>query len=78
MREEAEYIMTSGWGRPAYAKKDHYFERGRGSACGSYDAGEVPEELQARPDYSKICEGCLLALAKAIPEALVGYPEVSV
>ena len=64
--------MTYGWGRPAFAKRDHYFERGRGSACRIYDAGEVPEELQARPeDYSKTCEGCLLALAKERPEELM-------
>lgn len=65
-----------GWGRPSFAKKYHYFERGQGSACGIYDPEEVPTELLRTPgDYSKICDGCLLALAKAYPEALVGDPE---
>lgn len=64
--------MISGWGRPAFAKKDHFFNWPSGSVCGIYDTGQRPRELQDRPeDYSKICEGCLLALAKERPEELV-------
>ena len=65
-------MRSYGWGRPAFAKKTHYFRREQGSVCGIYSGREVPEELQARPeDYSKICEGCLLALAKDSPEELM-------
>ena len=65
-------MIVSGWGRPSFAKRDHYFRRGQGSACGRYEAGEVPYDLQARPeDYFKVCEGCLLALAKKEPEELM-------
>ena len=65
-------MIVSGWGRPSFAKREHYFFSGQGSACEIYDSKEAPEHLQARPeDYSKICEGCLLVLAKEKPEELV-------
>ena len=56
---------------PPWAKRSHAFDK-KGSLCGRYDAHEIPRELLARPpDYDKICEGCLLAVAKVAPEHLM-------
>lgn len=64
--------MIEGWGKPPFAKKWHFFKERGGSACGSYDLGEAPEELLVYPgDFNKICDQCLLHLARMYPEALV-------
>lgn len=59
------------WGMPPWAKRSHVFDK-KGSLCGRYDAHEIPRELTLRPlNYDKICEGCLLAVAKIAPEVLM-------
>ena len=65
-------FMREGWGKPPFAKKWHFFKERGGSACGSYDMGEAPEELLVYPgDFRRICDQCLLRLARRFPEALV-------
>ena len=58
------------WGMPSWAKRSHAFDV-KGSLCGRYDEDEIPELSLQPPDYDKICEGCLLAVAKISPEALM-------
>ncbi len=64
--------MTGNWGKPSFAKKWHFFTR-KGSLCKRYEAHEVPEVLLGYPEnYDKICDGCLLGLAKANLGRLIG------
>ena len=65
--------MTRSWGKPSFAKNWHFFTK-RGSLCKHYDANEVPEVLLGYPEnYDRICNGCLLALAKANVGRLIGW-----
>ena len=67
--------MTRSWGKPSYAKSWHFFTK-RGSLCKDYDYNEVPEVLLRYPEnYDRICDRCLLVIAKANVGLLLGWAE---